>query len=62
LAPELALEDQTEFIEACRNKLPTGGNSLRNAISTLVQATAPEGQARVLLVVDQFEELYAYTK
>ena len=56
LAPELALEDQTEFIEACRNKLPTGGNSLRNAICTLVQATAPEGQPRVLLVVDQFEE------
>jgi len=62
LVPELALEDQTEFIEACRNKLPTGGNSLRNAISTLVQATAPEGQPRVLLVVDQFEEIFTLTQ
>jgi DNA-binding winged helix-turn-helix (wHTH) protein/energy-coupling factor transporter ATP-binding protein EcfA2 len=62
LAPELALEDQTEFIEACRNKLPAGGNSLRNAISTLVQATAPEGQPRVLLVVDQFEEIFTLTQ
>jgi WD40 repeat protein/DNA-binding winged helix-turn-helix (wHTH) protein/energy-coupling factor transporter ATP-binding protein EcfA2 len=59
LAPELSLKEQAEFIENCRNKLPLGGNSLRNSIIALRSTTAQDvRQAHVLLVVDQFEEIF----
>ena len=35
LAPELSLKEQAEFIVHCREKLPLGGNTLRDAISAL---------------------------
>ena len=44
---------------------PGGGAALRDAVSALVPASAPAtnaaGGARVLLVVDQFEELFTLT-
>lgn len=62
LAPNLTITEQTEFIADCRNKLPLGAEALRNAISALAHATAQEpGQTRILLVVDQFEELFTLT-
>jgi WD40 repeat protein/DNA-binding winged helix-turn-helix (wHTH) protein len=65
LAPELSVKEQAEFIAECRAKLPAGGDSLRNAISALVLAAnhnpAQAGHSRVLLVVDQFEELFTVT-
>jgi WD40 repeat protein/DNA-binding winged helix-turn-helix (wHTH) protein len=64
LAPELSVKEQAEFIADCREKLPGGGEALRNAVSALVfAATDKTDQAgtRVLLVVDQFEELFTLT-
>ena len=59
LAPELSLSERAEFIADCRIKLPLGGESLRNAISVLANTAAHESkQAHILLVVDQFEELF----
>ncbi len=62
LAPELSLKEQAEFIADCRDTLPQGGETLRNAISALANATGQESsQAHILLVVDQFEELFTLT-
>src|SRR5215472_3913515 len=62
LAPELGLEAQAEFIAYCRNKLPLGGDSLRNAISALAgEITSPAGVTHILLVADQFEEVFSLT-
>ena len=62
LAPELSLGEQAEFIADCRNKLPLEVDALRNAISALANAaTAGSSHDRVLLVVDQFEELFTLT-
>jgi WD40 repeat protein/DNA-binding winged helix-turn-helix (wHTH) protein len=68
LAPELSLREQADFIAGYRDKLPLGGEALRNAISALAQPPAQEnaaaqepGQTRILLVVDQFEELFTLT-
>jgi DNA-binding winged helix-turn-helix (wHTH) protein len=62
LAPELSLLEQAEFIADCRSKLPSGCNALRNAISALVHPLAEKTrQMRVLLVADQFEELFTLT-
>ena len=59
LAPELSLRERTEFIADCRIKLPLGGETLRNAISVLANTPTHEStQAHILLVVDQFEELF----
>ncbi len=59
LAPDLGPRDRAEFLDYCKKKLPEGGEALRNAIAALV---GPTGQAsakeRVLLVADQFEELF----
>jgi DNA-binding winged helix-turn-helix (wHTH) protein len=62
LAPELSLRDQAEFIADCRNKLPRGGETLRNAVSALANA-APQktSHTHILLVVDQLEELFTLT-
>jgi WD40 repeat protein/DNA-binding winged helix-turn-helix (wHTH) protein len=65
LAPELSVKEQADFIADCREKLPAGGDALRNAVSALVFAatdkTDQAGRTRVLLVVDQFEELFTLT-
>lgn len=62
LAPELSLRDQADFIADCRSKLPGGCDALRNAISALVHSPRKEvGQTRVLLVADQFEEIFTLT-
>ncbi|HEY6352644.1 MAG TPA: winged helix-turn-helix domain-containing protein [Candidatus Angelobacter sp.] len=64
LAPELSLKEQAEFITDCRNKFPLDKDALRNAVSALATVTAERtkaGQTRVLLVVDQFEEIFTLT-
>jgi len=64
LAPELSLNEQAEFISDCRNKVPFDKNALRNAITALINVTVPRdnaGQMHVLLVADQFEELFTLT-
>lgn len=62
LAPELSLSEQTEFMADCRSKLPLGGEALRNAISVLANVSGEKSNRyRVLVVVDQFEELFTLT-
>lgn len=65
LAPELGLEEQANFIADCRCKLAGDRYALRDAISALVRAVTVKkkqaGQTRVLLVVDQFEEIFTLT-
>ncbi|HEV3316410.1 MAG TPA: winged helix-turn-helix domain-containing protein, partial [Candidatus Angelobacter sp.] len=64
LAPELSLKEQTEFIADCRNKFPLDREALRNAVSALANVTAERdkaGQTHVLLVADQFEEVFTLT-
>ena len=61
LAPELSVGEQAGFIAECRNKLPSGGEALLDAISALANAAEQNGGTRVLLVVDQFEELFTLT-
>jgi WD40 repeat protein/energy-coupling factor transporter ATP-binding protein EcfA2 len=58
LAPELSLEDRTELTGYYKQKLPEGGETLRNVIANLNPAPSTSSEARVLLVVDQFEELF----
>ena len=59
LVPELSAAERTEFVDHCKKKLTEGGEALRNAIAGLIgpAAQASEG-TRVLLVADQFEELF----
>src|SRR5579864_4108387 len=62
LAPELSLREQAEVIADCRNKLPLATEALLNTISALANATEQQPtHARILLVVDQFEELFTLT-
>jgi WD40 repeat protein/DNA-binding winged helix-turn-helix (wHTH) protein len=62
LAPELDLGKQAEFIADGRSKLPLGGDTLRDAICALANAATQESdQTRILLVADQFEEIFALT-
>ncbi len=64
LAPELSLKEQTEFIADCRNKFPLDRKALRNAVSALASVAAERTKAErthVLLVADQFEELFTLT-
>lgn len=59
LAPELGIQEQTDFITHCREKLPSGGASLRDSIAAIACASSGGKQhTRVLLVVDQFEEIF----
>src|SRR5207253_668809 len=53
LAPELSAAERDEFIDRCKRKLPAGGDELRNKIVAL-----PPEATHVLLVADQFEELF----
>jgi DNA-binding winged helix-turn-helix (wHTH) protein len=59
LNSDLSATERMQFVEHCRNKLALGGDALRNAISALSQAADFEGERhRVLVVVDQFEEIF----
>lgn len=63
LAPELSLQERAEFIHHFRNKLSAGESNLRDAIAALAGAMSDEaGPTRVLLMVDQFEELFTLTR
>jgi hypothetical protein len=59
LAPELSAADRAGFIDYCKEKLPAGGQVLRIAIAALI-SPAPQAaeEIDVLLVADQFEELF----
>ncbi len=64
LAPELTPKEQSEFIAENRLKFPQGGDALRNAITALAQTQATTdkpGAVHVLLVADQFEEIFTLT-
>ncbi len=59
LAESLDSRERAEFIADCRNKFPQDENALRNAICALCGGTIESsGRTRVLLVVDQFEEVF----
>ncbi len=66
LAPELRLKDRSDFIADCRKKFPIAAHALRNAITALVNiADLTMEQARrtrILLVVDEFEEIFTLTR
>jgi signal transduction histidine kinase len=59
LAPEMRPQDCAEFIGYCRSKLPMGGETLRNAIASIVPSSRMSGTTSVLLVADQFEEIFS---
>lgn len=67
LAPDLAPKELAELIADCRVKLPERGDALRNAITALASAAGngaddrQSPRSRLLLVVDQFEELFTLT-
>ncbi len=64
LAPELCLKEHAEFIADCRNKLASDPAALRNAITALLNATEHREKidtTHVLLVADQFEEIFTLT-
>jgi WD40 repeat protein/DNA-binding winged helix-turn-helix (wHTH) protein len=62
LAPELSPRELAEFIAACRSRFPADENALRDAVSALAGANrAGAGETRVLLVADQFEEIFTLT-
>ena len=56
ITSQLTAKESADFIQHCRETLPLGGDALRNAIA----AKAPR-DAHVLLVADQFEELFTLT-
>jgi hypothetical protein len=59
LAPEMSAADRAQFIDYCKQQLPAGGEALRNAIAALVAPTTQAAEStHVLLVADQFEELF----
>ena len=57
LGAELSIKERGEFVEYCREKLPQGGDALRNA----VDITRPPKGAHILLIADQFEEIFTLT-
>lgn len=62
LAPEWSLEEQAEFVADCRSKLLFGGEALHNAIDSLATGAALEARrTHILLIADQFEELFTLT-
>ncbi|HET9284795.1 MAG TPA: winged helix-turn-helix domain-containing protein, partial [Candidatus Angelobacter sp.] len=63
LAPSLDLKQQAEFIADCRARLPLSTDSLRNAIAALANVSPDQSaQTRVLLIADQFEEIFTLTQ
>lgn len=64
LAPELSMKEQAEFVADCRSKFPLDPKALRNAVIALANGAAErtnEEKTHVLLVADQFEELFTLT-
>ncbi len=64
LAPELSLTSHTELVADCRRKFPLDQEALRNAIIALANGATErsnEKKTHVLLVADQFEELFTLT-
>ncbi len=64
LAPESSLRERADFIAECRERARLDQNALRNAITALVGAFKPRekaDQTHVLLVADQFEEIFTLT-
>ena len=61
VAPELDLNQQMGFIAQCREKLSSDVNILRNVISALANTAGLTKGSRILLVVDQFEEIFTLT-
>jgi tetratricopeptide (TPR) repeat protein len=59
LVPELSLIEAQAIVKSWRNDLPKGVSALRDAIVSLVSAQ-PQG-GRVLLIADQFEEIFTLT-
>jgi WD40 repeat protein len=58
LDPAAGAADRAALIDYCKRELPNGGEALRTAIAAMAGAAAAAGGMRVLLVVDQFEELF----
>jgi hypothetical protein len=58
LAPQMSVKDRAEFTDYCKTKLPEGGEALRNAIVGLVGPGNRSATPHVLLIADQFEELF----
>ena len=59
LAPHLGPTHRAAFIEYCKKNLPEGGDALRTVIEALGSpADQISAGAHVLLVVDQFEEVF----
>ena len=63
LAPELTLSERIDFIKTLKDKhLATGTEGLRNAIVAMANHSISQmAGTRVLLVADQFEELFTLT-
>jgi formylglycine-generating enzyme required for sulfatase activity len=61
LMPELSRHEQMEFIADFRKKLPFAEDALRNGVSALASTQATTGKGRILLVADQFEEIFTLT-
>jgi DNA-binding winged helix-turn-helix (wHTH) protein len=65
LAPEMDVKERAEFSAGCRDSFPCGGNTLGDAIRVLAtpagHQTGESGETRVLLVADQFEEIFTLT-
>jgi DNA-binding winged helix-turn-helix (wHTH) protein/Tol biopolymer transport system component len=59
LALGLSPKERADFISECRAKLPRGGEFLSTAINALVSTSGdPPAKPHVLLVADQFEEIF----
>lgn len=61
LAPGLSLKEEAEFIGECRRKLSLGIDGIRNAVTALASVNADEHSSHILLVADQFEEIFTAT-
>ena len=62
LIPELSLQERADFIRDCRAKLSAYVNGLRDVIAALAGTILEQaGPTRILLVADQFEEIFTLT-
>jgi WD40 repeat protein/DNA-binding winged helix-turn-helix (wHTH) protein len=62
LAPELSLQERAEFIREIRKRLTHDPGGLRDAIAAMAGVIAESaGPTRILLVADQFEEIFTFT-
>jgi hypothetical protein len=59
LCPELSPKERADLTDYCKTKLPQGGEALRNVIVALAGSSGrSSANERILLVADQFEELF----